>query len=112
MARIISSFVLLLVLLLVVGIAVLNPSQRVELNLFFGTYYDVPLVLALFLAFLIGCVLTFLYLLVHSVRLRWQIRELKSRNRQYEQEITAIRNIPVDEDGGEEGETFSAEEEK
>ncbi|MBN1825971.1 MAG: LapA family protein [Candidatus Eisenbacteria bacterium] len=96
MLRIISSFLLLLILLLVLGIAVLNPSPRVALNLYFGTFRDVPLVLALFIAFLLGSVLTFFYLLGHTFRLRLRIREMKNRNRDYERELIAIRNIPVD----------------
>jgi len=95
LGRIITSFLLLLVLLMVLGIAVLNPSPRVDLNLYFGTYYDVPLVLALFMAFLLGSVLTFLYLLVHTIKLQLRVRELKTRNKQYEKELIALRNIPV-----------------
>lgn len=83
---------------MVVGIAILNPGPRVEMNLLFGTVSDVPLVLALFVAFLIGCVLTFLYLMTHAFRLRWQIRDLKKRNRQFEQELIDLRNIPVEAD--------------
>jgi len=99
--RILTSFLLLLILLLVLGIAVLNPEPRVKLNLYFGTFYDVPLVLALFLAFLLGSLLTFLYLLVHTIRLQFRIRELRMRNKQYEKELIALRNIPVvDEDEG------------
>lgn len=99
MARLISSFLLLVILLLVLGVAVLNPSPRVDVNLYLGTFHEVPLVLALFIAFLLGSFLTFFYLLTHSIRLRMKIRDLKKRNRDYESELVAIRNIPLgDED--------------
>jgi uncharacterized integral membrane protein len=102
--RIVTSFLFLVILFLVLGIAVLNPSPRVDLNLFFGTYYEVPLVLALFVAFLVGSLLTFLYLLVHTVKLQLRVRDLKIRIRQYEKELIALRNIPVVGEG--EGETL------
>lgn len=96
MGRIFTSFLLLLVLLLVLGVAVLNPEPRVSLNLLFGSFQDVPLVLALFVAFLLGSILTFVYLIGHTVRLRWAIRDLKHRARQYEQELIALRTLPVE----------------
>jgi uncharacterized integral membrane protein len=99
--RIFTSFLLLLVLLLVLGVAVLNPTPRISVNLLFGTFQDVPLVLALFVAFLLGSLITFLYLIGHSLRLRWKIRDLKGRIRQYERELIELRNIPVE---GREGE--------
>lgn len=110
MGRIFTSFLLLLVLLMVLGIAVLNPGPRVELNLLFGKFTEVPLVLALFAAFLLGSVFTFFYLIGHTLKLRWKIRDLKTKNRQYEQELIALRNIPVEAVGDDREETDLPEE--
>jgi hypothetical protein len=78
------------------GVAVLNSGEpKVNLHFYFGSFYGVPLVLALFLAFLLGSVLTFLYLLVHTIKLQLRVRDLKARTKQYEKELIALRNIPV-----------------
>jgi len=109
-SRIFTSFLLLVVVILVLGIAVLNPSPKVSVNLLFGTCEDVPLVLALFVAFLLGSIVTFLYLIGHTLRLRWRIRDLRNRNRQYEQELIALRSIPVEGTEGEESPATEKEE--
>ncbi len=99
MARIFGSFLLLLIVFLILSVAVLNPSSKVDINLHFGHFVDVPLVFALFLAFLVGSILTFLYLMTHAVKLQMRIRKLTSRNKEFEEELTALRNIPVEPTG-------------
>ena len=96
MARILGSFLLLVIVFLIVGFAVLNPVEKVDISLGFGSFVGVPLVLALFIAFLIGSLVTFLYIFGHTIRLQLRIRQLNTRNREFEQELTAIRNIPVE----------------
>lgn len=96
MAKILGFFLLLVLVFLIVAVALLNPSTVVNINLFFGKFVDVPLVLALFVAFLLGALMTFLYLVGSAIKQKLRIRQLGGRIREYEQELTAIRNIPVE----------------
>lgn len=99
MAKILGFILLLVLVFLIVAVALLNPSTAVDIDLFFGKFVDVPLVLALFLAFLLGSLMAFLYLAGGAIKLRLRIRQLGGRIREYEQELTAIRNIPIEGSG-------------
>jgi len=96
MARILGSFLLLVLVFLIVGVAIRNPAATVDVDLYFGKFIDVPLVEALFVAFLLGSLMTFLYIVGSTIRLKLSIRKLTGRIREYEQELHAIRNIPVE----------------
>jgi len=47
-------------------------------------------------AFALGVALTILYFVGHLMSLHWRIRDLKKKNRQYENELIALRTIPVE----------------
>jgi uncharacterized integral membrane protein len=96
-SRAIAAIALLIVTMAVVAFAVMNPGERVVVNLGFRTFYDVPMILALFVAFLIGVALTLLYCLYYFVDMGLNVRRLKKRNRDLETELVAIRNLPIEE---------------
>jgi uncharacterized integral membrane protein len=100
-SRAIAAIALLVVTMAVVAFAVMNPGERVVVNLGFRTFYDVPMILALFVAFLIGVALTLLYCLYYFIDLGLNVRRLKKRNRDLETELVAIRNLPIEEALGE-----------
>jgi hypothetical protein len=54
------------------------------------------MILALFIAFVIGIVLTLIYTLYYFVDLGLTVRKLKSRNKTLEKELLAIRNLPLE----------------
>jgi uncharacterized integral membrane protein len=81
-----------------IGIAVANPSEKVTIDLLFGPpYVDVPLVFALFVAFLVGgvggCAVSFLWV----VELQTKLRDAKRQSRRLQGELTSLRNLPLDE---------------
>jgi uncharacterized integral membrane protein len=96
-SRAIAAIALLVVTMAVVAFAVMNPGERVVVNLGFRTFYDVPMILGLFIAFLIGVALTLLYCLYYFVDMGLNVRRLKKRNRDLETELVAIRNLPIEE---------------
>jgi len=92
---------MLLFLILVVavtGFAMLNSSETASVVLWPGrlVFYDVPLVLLLFEAFVIGAVVWFFVSVFHEVGLRATIRRLKRENADLNQEIAGLRNISLD----------------
>jgi uncharacterized integral membrane protein len=96
-SRVVAAIALLIITIAIIAFAVMNPGERVIINLGWRVYYDVPLILALFLAFVIGILLTLLYSLYYFVDLGLTVRRLKKRNRVLEEELVAIRNLPIEE---------------
>ncbi len=95
--RVIAAIALLIVTVGIVSFAIMNPGERVTINLWTRTFEDIPLILALFISFAIGVVLTLLYTLYYFVDLGLTIRRLKKQNKMLEDELVALRNLPIDE---------------
>ena len=90
---------LFLVLVVVVtGFAMLNGSERASVVVWPGTlvFYDVPLVLLLFEAFVLGAIVWFTVSVFHEVNLRTMIRRLKRESADLNQEIAGLRSISLD----------------
>lgn len=92
---------MLLFLILVVavtGFAMLNSSERASVVVWPSSlvFYDVPLVLLLFEAFVLGAVVWFIVSVFHEVGLRTVIRRLRRENTDLNQEIAGLRNISLD----------------
>ena len=96
-SRVIAAVALLVITVAIIAFAVMNPGERIVLNLGWRIYQNVPLILALFVAFVIGIVLTLLYSLYYFVEFGLTVRRLKKRNRDLEEELVAIRNLPIEE---------------
>jgi uncharacterized integral membrane protein len=96
-SRVIAAVALLVITVAVIAFAVMNPGERVMLNLGWRIYQNVPLILALFIAFVIGIVLTLLYSLYYFIEFGLTVRRLKKRTRELEEELIAIRNLPIEE---------------
>jgi uncharacterized integral membrane protein len=96
-SRVIAAIALLIITVAVIAFAVMNPSERVGISLGWVAYNDVPLILALFVAFLVGIILTVLYSLYYFIDMGLNVRRLKKRNRDLEDELVALRNLPLEE---------------
>ncbi len=96
-SRVIAAIALLIITIAIIAFAVMNPSEHVRVSLGWVAYEGVPLILALFIAFVIGIVLTTLYSLYYFIDMGLNIRRLKRRNRDLEDELVALRNLPLEE---------------
>jgi uncharacterized integral membrane protein len=96
-SRVIAAIALLVITVAIIAFAVMNPSEHVRLNFGWVAYQGVPLILALFVAFVIGIALTILYCLYYFIDMGLNIRRLKKRNRDLENELVALRNLPLEE---------------
>ena len=96
-SRAIAAIALLVIVIAIVAFAVMNPGERVRINLGWRIYQGVPLIVALFIAFVIGIALTLLYTLYYFIDMGLNVRKLKKRNRALEDELVAIRNLPIEE---------------
>ena len=101
-SRVIAAIALLIITVAIIAFAVMNPSEHVRINLGWVAYEGVPLILGLFVAFVIGIGLTILYCLYYFIDMGLNIRRLKRRNRDLENELVALRNMSLEE-GQDEG---------
>jgi uncharacterized integral membrane protein len=96
-SRFVAAIALLVIVVALVAFAVRNPGERVMIDLGWRAYTNVPLVFALFVAFVIGIGLTLLYTLYYFIDLGLNVRRLKKRNKELEKELIALRNLPIEE---------------
>ena len=93
----------------------LNLSEVVEIQLWWGeeqTYENVPLVVALGLAYLLGLVTYFLMALTRDIRFRGQIGRLRRENRSLQSELHHLRGASLDDLPIDETEQTKTEEER
>jgi len=95
----------LILVVIVTGFAMLNSAERATVKLWPDTlvFYEVPLVLLLFEAFVLGAIVWFVVSIFHEIRLRRQIRRLKRENSDLNQEIAGLHSISLQEIEGENG---------
>lgn len=102
-SRVIAAIALLVITMAIIAFAVMNPGERVMIHLGWGTYSNVPMILALFISFVIGIVLTLVYSLYYFVDLGLTVRKLKRQNKTLEKELLAIRSLPLEDSPDESG---------
>ncbi len=90
---------LLILVVVVTGFAMLNSGERATITLGTAglTFNDVPLVLLLFEAFVLGAVVWFFISVVHEISLRNTIRRQKREISDLVQETAGLRHISLDE---------------
>ena len=79
------------------GFTIQNSYQRVVINIAHKMYVDVPLIFVVYAAFCIGLIFWFSISVVQYFRMVGQLSEQKKRNRTLTQEITTLRNLPLEE---------------
>jgi uncharacterized integral membrane protein len=95
----------LILVVIVTWFAMLNNGERATVKLLPDViFYQVPLVLLLFEAFVLGAVVWFIVSVFHEISLRSQIRKLKRENRDLNSEIAGLHSISLQEIEGETGE--------
>ena len=98
--RVVTSALLFIFVLGMIAFMVLNPEDRVDVQLGFGRFTDVPLVLALGVAFAVGVFFTLIFMVAHLFDLYAKISRLKKENRNVRRELTDLRNLPLEEEEG------------
>ena len=102
---VVRMLVTLIVVVVVAVFAIFNVTEHANVTLWPETvvFYNVPLVLLLFEAFVLGAVVWFVVSIFHEVGLRRQIRRLKRENADLNQEIAGLHSISLQEIEGETG---------
>jgi len=81
--------------------SLLNQRETVGVNLFGWESPEIPLYLALFIAFVIGMFVWLLISAFQIFQLQAELRTCKKGNRKLQEELDALRNLPLEESGEE-----------
>ncbi len=91
----------LIVLLIIVVVAFayfnFNPAQKVDINLIYAQYVDVPVVTVVFWSFVAGMGVSMLLFVSVYLRHSVMIRSGRRRIQALEGEVTVLRNRPIEE---------------
>jgi len=95
---ILRNLVVIVLITLIVGFAVYNSNEKVSVNLYGREYYDVPLIFVAFWAMVVGMIISFALGVSYYFKTYSDLRNQKDENRKLLQEITALRNLPLEEE--------------
>ncbi len=79
----------------VLAFAIANVDQKVTLHLLWRTYENIYLNLVLLCAFLFGAALCFAVMVFREFSLRVSLRRVQRENMRLDDELTALRNLPL-----------------
>jgi uncharacterized integral membrane protein len=96
---ILRTLVIIILITLIVGFAIYNSEERVSVNLYGKEYYDVPMIFVAFWALVVGMLISFALGISYYFRMYSELRNQRSENQKLLQEITALRNLPLEEEG-------------
>jgi uncharacterized integral membrane protein len=85
-------FLLLILIVVVLGFAVLNSSQKVLINLPDRVITNVPLTVVILCAFCVGLLVSFILTVAHTMKMSGQVRNGRRKVTQLEMELAALRN--------------------
>jgi len=101
----IRSLIILIGVICFLWIGMSNADQRVHFRLFTHDYPDLSLNLLMLVVFAAGMVFSFLISLVSEFQLRSQLKSQRKECRRLQDELAALRNLPLEEgEGGESSE--------
>ena len=102
--RVVRMGFLAIIAVVAIGFAVLNPAERVSIDLFFVPILEeVPLVFTLFCAFLIGIIGGLSVAMLSVLELQTKLRFAKRSRHDIEGELTTLRNLPLEDDDPDSG---------
>ena len=86
-----------LLLIVMLGFAMMNIGQQVDINLFFWQFEEVPLILVIFEAFIAGMLVWFLIAFINELKLRADLKNARRESEELHEELQALRNMPLQE---------------
>lgn len=86
-----------ILIIALLGFTIQNSYQRVVINIANKTFTDVPLIFVVYAAFCIGLIFWFAISIVQYFRMLGHLSEQRRKNRTLTDEITTLRNLPLEE---------------
>jgi uncharacterized integral membrane protein len=95
---ILRNLVIIVLISLIIGFVIYNSNEKVSVNLYGKEYFDVPLIFVTFWAMVVGMIISFALGVSYYFRTYSELRNQKDENRKLLEEITALRNLPLEEE--------------
>lgn len=86
-----------LVVVAIIAFVTYNPSQKVDINLIYAQYVEVPLLTVIFWSFASGILVSLILFISIYIKLSVQMRNANKRIIALESEVTVLRNRPIEE---------------
>jgi uncharacterized integral membrane protein len=94
---ILRTFLIIILIVLVVGFSIYNSDERISVNLFGQEYIEVPMIFVAFWALVIGMIISFVLGVSYYFKMHTDVRALRKENKKLIDEVTALRNLPLEE---------------
>ena len=95
---ILRTLVIIVLIILIVGFAIYNSDERISVNLYGKQYFDVPMIFVAFWALVVGMLISFALGIGYYFKMYSELRNQRKENRKLLEEITVLRNLPLEED--------------
>jgi len=95
---ILRTLVIIVLIILIVGFAISNSEERISVNLYGKQYFDVPMIFVAFWALVVGMLISFALGIGYYFKMYSELRNQRRENHKLLEEITALRNLPLEED--------------
>ncbi len=95
----VRAILIALIIIVVVAFAYFNfsPSQKVDVDLIYVKFLEVPLVTVVFWSFVAGMLVSLIYFISVYFKLSIQLRTAHKKINALEGEVTVLRNRPIEE---------------
>lgn len=95
----VRAVIIALLVVAIVAFAYFNfsPTQKVDINLIYVKYVDVPVVTVVFWSFVAGLIVSLVLFISVYIRLSVQMRTATKRIQALEGEVSVLRNRPIEE---------------
>ena len=94
---------IIICIVLLVGFSIYNSDERISVNLYGQEYIDVPMIFVAFWALVIGMLISFVLGVSYYLKMHSELRSIKKENKKLMEEVTALRNLPLEETEEREG---------
>lgn len=95
---ILRTLVIIVLIILIVGFAIYNSDERISVNLYGKQYDYVPMIFVAFWALVVGMLISFALGIGYYFKMYSELRNQRKENRKLLEEVTALRNLPLEEE--------------
>jgi len=82
--------------IILLGFAFLNPTETVNVNLFWKTYFEVQLTIVVLFSVLLGMAMMLSLSVYHDIKIRAQMKRLRTEKTKFEEELMTLRTTPLE----------------
>lgn len=96
--RIIGLIFIVVVVAFLIGFMIINAQTKVDADLFGYRIFDISVSMVCFYAFVAGMVFVLIFALADEIVLRTNLYRASRENKNLKQELSALRNLPIEEE--------------